>query len=62
MVQEAGCDILVVATTVTSARHISKSYTGLKFEELIKTITMPVVVGNCVSYSACRELMPSTIL
>ena len=61
VVQEAGCDILVVATTVTSARHISKSYTGLKFEELIKQITMPVVVGNCVSYSACRELMETGI-
>jgi IMP dehydrogenase len=61
VVEEAGCDILVVATTVTSARHISKSYKGLVFEELIKQINMPVVVGNCVSYSACRELMQTGI-
>ena len=54
---EAGADILVVASTVTSARHISKSEHGLVFEELVKQVSIPVVVGNCVSYSACIGLM-----
>jgi len=54
---EAGADILVVASTVTTARHISKSYKGLSFVELCNTVPIPVVVGNCVSYSACMELM-----
>ncbi len=54
---EAGADILVVQSTVTSARHISKSYRGLIFEELRKSIPMPIIVGNCVSYSACLELL-----
>jgi IMP dehydrogenase len=58
---EAGCDILVVQSTVTSARHISKSYRGLIFSELIKQIKMPIVVGNCVSYTACLELMKTGI-
>jgi IMP dehydrogenase len=58
---EAKADILVVASTVTTARHISKSYRGLIFSELTKTVTMPVVVGNCVSYSACLELMRTGI-
>ena len=57
VVAEAGGDILVVASTVTSARHISKSYRGLIFSELCQSIPMPIVVGNCVSYSACLELM-----
>ena len=57
IVAEAGGDILVVASTVTSARHISKSYRGLIFSELCQSIPMPIVVGNCVSYSACLELM-----
>jgi len=58
---EAKADILVVQSTVTSARHISKSYRGLIFPELRKSISMPIIVGNCVSYSACLELMRTGI-
>ena len=58
---EAGADIFVVQSTVTSARHTSKSIRGLIFPELIKSIPMPVLVGNCVSYSACLELMRTGI-
>ena len=54
---EAGADILVVQSTVTTAVHVSKSYHGLVFSELCQSISMPVIVGNCVSYSACLELM-----
>ncbi|HEY82062.1 MAG TPA: GuaB3 family IMP dehydrogenase-related protein [Dehalococcoidia bacterium] len=58
---EAGADILVVQSTVTTARHISKSYRGLIFSELRQAIPMPIIVGNCVSYSACLELMRTGI-
>ncbi len=58
---EAQADIFVVQSTVTSARHISKSYRGLIFSELCKSIPMPIIVGNCVSYSACLELMRTGI-
>jgi len=58
---EAGADILVVQSTVTTARHISKSYRGLIFSELKESIPMPVIVGNCVSYSTCLELMRAGI-
>jgi IMP dehydrogenase len=58
---EAGADIFVVQSTVTSARHVSKSYRGLIFEELCRSVTMPILVGNCVSYSACLELMKTGI-
>jgi len=58
---DAGADILVVASTVTSARHISKSTHGLVFQELCKSVPIPVVVGNCVSYSACIGLMRTGI-
>ncbi len=57
VVAGAGADILFVQSTVTTARHISKSTIGLVFEELCKTIGIPVVVGNCVSYDACLSLM-----
>ena len=61
IVAEAGCDILVVQSTVTSARHISKSYRGLIFSELYEQLKMPILVGNCVSYTACLELMKTGI-
>jgi IMP dehydrogenase len=59
--EEAGCDILVIQSTVTSARHISKSYSGLKFEEMVGQTKMPIIVGNCVSFNACLELMRTGI-
>ena len=58
---EAKADILVVASTVTSARHVSKSVRGLIFQELVESVPVPVMVGNCVSYSACLELMRTGI-
>ena len=58
---EARADILVVQSTVTTARHISKSYRGLIFSELREIVSMPIIVGNCVSYSACLELMRTGI-
>ena len=61
LIAEAGADILVVASTVTTARHSSKSYEGLIFTKLRKLVSIPVVVGNCVSYSACLELMKTGI-
>jgi len=61
IIAEAGADILVVQSTVTSARHISRSDRGLIFPELRKSISVPIIVGNCVSYSACLELMRTGI-
>jgi IMP dehydrogenase len=58
---EAGADILVIQSTVTTARHTSKSYRGLIFSELRKSVPLPIIVGNCVSYGACLELMRTGI-
>jgi IMP dehydrogenase len=58
---EAGADILLVQSTVTTARHISKSYHGLSFSELRSMVSIPIIVGNCVSYSASLELMRTGI-
>ncbi|MBI4294716.1 MAG: GuaB3 family IMP dehydrogenase-related protein [Chloroflexi bacterium] len=61
LLAEAGADVLVVQSTVTTARHISKSYRGLVFSELCQQLPIPVVVGNCVSYVAALELMRTGI-
>ena len=54
--KEAGMDILVVQSTVTTAKHISKSYRGLVLPELCQMMSLPIIVGNCCSYSAALEL------
>ena len=58
---EAGADLVFVQSTVTTARHMSKSYQGLIFSDLIKSLQIPVVVGNCVSYNVAMELMEQGI-
>jgi IMP dehydrogenase len=55
--KDAGMDILVVQSTVTTARHISKSYRGLIIPELCQQMFLPIIVGNCCSYNAALELM-----
>jgi len=54
---EAGIDILVVQSTVTTYRHLSRSYHGLIFSELCQVMPVPIIVGNCVSYKATLALM-----
>ena len=61
MAVEAGADIVVVQSTVTTARHQSRSYRGLIFSELIESLSVPVVVGNCVSYNVALELMETGV-
>jgi IMP dehydrogenase len=58
---EAGADIFVVKATVTTARHISRSIRGLILPELCQQLPVPVLVGNTVTYGACKELMETGI-
>ncbi|MGE5597084.1 MAG: GuaB3 family IMP dehydrogenase-related protein [Hyphomicrobiales bacterium] len=57
IIQEAGADILVVQSTVTTARHESNSIEGLRFDKLFRDIHIPVVVGNTVGFQATLEIM-----
>ena len=58
---EAGADVLVVQSTVTTARHMSRSYRGLVFSDLREQVKIPVLVGNCVSYAVALELMETGV-
>lgn len=60
-VAEAGADMFIVQSTVTTARHISRSERGLRLDELVRQMPMPVVVGNTVGYAATRELMDTGV-
>jgi IMP dehydrogenase len=61
VVQKAGADVYVVQGTVLTARHSSKSYHQLSFEDLVRACDIPVVVGNCVHYETALELMETGI-
>lgn len=58
---DAGADVFVVASTVTTARHYSKSERGLVFHEFCAQMPIPVVVGNTVSYGVTKELMETGV-
>lgn len=63
--EEAGCDIFVVQSTVTTQKHISNEYKSLDFEKFCKQMKIPVIIGNCVTYDTALELMetgPSALL
>lgn len=59
---EAGAEVFVVQSTVTTARHVSRSLEGLQLDQLVKQIApIPVVVGNTVDYAATLELMETGV-
>src|SRR6266536_55012 len=55
--EEAGADFFVVQATVTTARHIASEYTPVDLKLLKKHLSIPLIVGNVVTYEACLELM-----
>lgn len=60
--KEAGVDYLVVASTVTTARHVSRSLKGLRLDELVEQMSgVPILVGNTVDFEATIELMETGI-
>lgn len=61
LVEEAGADVFVVQGTVLTARHRSAAGHELSFEELCRSVSIPVVVGNCVDYGTALELMETGV-
>jgi len=63
--QAAGADVFVVQSTVSTVRHLSSQYKSLDIAKFCRTMKIPVIVGNCVTYSVALGLMecgPSAIL
>jgi IMP dehydrogenase len=42
---------------VTTARHVASEYTPVDLRNLKKHLSIPLIVGNVVTYEACLELM-----
>ncbi len=55
--EEAGAGVFVVQSTVTTVKHISKSYRVLDFKKFCKAARLPIIIGNCVGYEVALELM-----
>ena len=55
--QEAGADIFVVQSTVSTVKHYSSKYEPLDFKKFCGKIKMPVIIGNCVTYEVAMDLM-----
>jgi IMP dehydrogenase len=55
--QEAGADVFVVQSTVSTVRHISTEYKSLELAEFTKAMRIPVLIGNAVTYNVTLELM-----
>jgi IMP dehydrogenase len=58
---DAGVDVFVVQSTVSTARFKTTSGPVLDFTRFCASMPVPVVVGNCVSYTAATELMETGI-
>lgn len=59
---KAGVDILIIQSTVITARYISKDFKPLDLKKLIRNMhPIPVIVGNCVTYEVALELMETGI-
>lgn len=59
--QDAGADIFVIQSTVTTSRYISKDKPSLNFKELKKKLSIPLIVGNCVTYESALDMMNTGI-
>lgn len=58
---EAGVDIFVIASTVTSTKHISSKIKSLEIDKFCKNFEKPVLVGNCVTYKVSIALMEAGV-
>ena len=55
--QEAGLDILVIQSTVTTLRYHSSTSRVLDLEKFCRETPIPVILGNCATYKVALDLM-----
>ena len=57
LAQEAGADVFIVQSTVSTVRHISTQYKLFSLAAFCKEMKIPVIIGNTVTYNVTLELM-----
>jgi IMP dehydrogenase len=55
--QEAGADLFVVQSTVSTVKHVSTEYKSLDLADFCRKMRIPVIIGNAVTYNVTRQLM-----
>ena len=55
--QEAGIDVFVVQSTVSTVRHISSEYKSLDLRDFCREMRCPVIIGNTVGYDVTLEII-----
>ena len=55
--REAGVDIFVIQSTVTSVKHESSKGPSLDLAKFCRNFEKPVIIGNCVSYDVAYALI-----
>ncbi|PIU83060.1 MAG: GuaB3 family IMP dehydrogenase-related protein [Elusimicrobia bacterium CG06_land_8_20_14_3_00_38_11] len=55
--EEAGCNVFVIQSTVTTAKFISSKQEKVDLNKICSQLKMPVIIGNTVSYQGALELM-----
>jgi IMP dehydrogenase len=55
--QEAGADLFVVQSTLSTVKHISTEYKSLELADFCRKMNIPIIVGNAVTYNVTRQLM-----
>jgi len=59
--QEAGADVFFVQSTVSTVRHVSTEYKSLDLANFVKSLKIPVIIGNAVTYGVTLELMETGV-
>ena len=55
--QEAGADLFVVQSTVSTVKHLSTEYKSLDLADFCRKMNIPVIIGNVVTYNVTLQLM-----
>ncbi|HEY0790023.1 MAG TPA: GuaB3 family IMP dehydrogenase-related protein [Chthoniobacterales bacterium] len=57
LAQEAGADVFLVQSTVSTVRHLSSEYKSLDLKRFCAQMRCPVLVGNTVGYEVTLEIL-----
>jgi IMP dehydrogenase len=55
--QEAGADLFVVQSTVSTVKHIATEYKSLDLAAFCRKMNIPIIIGNAVTYNVTQQLM-----
>jgi IMP dehydrogenase len=55
--QDAGADLFIVQSTVSTVRHVSTQYKSLELAKFCKEMKIPIIIGNAVTYQVTIDLM-----